>query len=311
VIPMTTGRGERTDFMSQARMLASGTREPHIAWSYLKRWATGKGPLAMKAAMIGFLEQHGSRPESAAIIPEMMAFTSQISPPERKDIIEFANRSYSSISGFAVQSVGKSAGPTGLPAVGDAHALSSAFRPKSAPSAPLAGAGQRFLASRDMERMVAMRDEVFRVSDAMKASSRIQPPSIQSNHPNPSVPSKPPVSMQRLPPPISRESFEPVFKAHKGHAIMRSLIERVRSHGRSEFITEVGKSKARGESAAPVKRKRRVVSKRIAVASKKARRRSVAVGRGKARKSAKRSRASRRSSVSRRSAGKRMMKRRR
>jgi hypothetical protein len=242
-------KSDGTDFMAQARSLASGTREPYIAWSYLKRWATGKGPVAMKAAMVCFLEQHGSRPESAAIMPEIMRSATMMAPPERKEILEFANQSFSTTSGFSQPKpfLGKTAGPANLPLSGNRPSFSSVLRPKQAPSAPLSGAGERFVATNDIERMTSLRGEVFRVSESLKLPAH-------------------------APAQISRESFENVLSAGKGHAIMRSLIGKIRSHGRDEVVSfgsnELGKKAAPERVSRTVKTSIRKVRKKVKPARK-------------------------------------------
>jgi hypothetical protein len=229
---MSRGRSDSPDFMSQARTLAAGTREPYLAWSYLRRWATGKGPAAMKAAMVGFLELHGSKPESAAIIPEIMRSASMMPPPERKGVLEFASRSFSSLSGFQGQPP-RERSHGSLPMSGSRPEFQSSLRMKREPSAPLEGAGERFLASRDVEAMRSMRNEMFRVNE------RLLPEAGHSD-----------AAQQKR---ISSESFRPVLGAHKGNAIMGSLIERLRSHGRGEMPQEPKKPAVR-----KVKAKRKV-----------------------------------------------------
>src|SRR5271157_3570398 len=157
------------DFMEQARTLASGTREPYIAWSYLKRWATGKGPSAMKAAMVGFLETHGSKPESASIIPEIVRSASLMPPEDRRAMLELANGSFSAISGFSHQAPGAAK----MPLSGDRPASGTFFRPKPSPSAPLRGSGERFIASGDIGRMGDMRDMILNKSEELRAASSI------------------------------------------------------------------------------------------------------------------------------------------
>jgi len=216
-----SGKGEGSDFISQARTLAAGTREPYIAWSYLKRWATGKGPLAMKAAMMGFLEQHGSKPESAAILPEIIRNASMLPPSERNSITEFTNQSFSSIAGFK-QPFSKQL-PFAQRMNISKPQFSSAFKLRESP-VPHSAAG-RF----DTDHMTSMRDDVFRMNEAVIQAGKLPAPKsveVQQSHHN-----------------ISRESFGPMLGAQKSHALVSSLIDRVRLHGRSEFHTLTKKVK--------------------------------------------------------------------
>jgi hypothetical protein len=189
----------------------------------------------MKAAMMGFLEQHGSRPEAAAILPEIIKNASMMNPSERNEITEFANRSFSSLSGFSQSPVfkqsplGQRFGPNMLPVSGNRPVFSSALKPKQTPSAPGSGAGERFVSQ---DHMTAMRDEVFRVNETIRQSGQI--PAQNSSDMQKSVRPASAQQSQASPHHISRESFEPVLGAQKSHAIMSSLISRISSHGRSE-----------------------------------------------------------------------------
>src|SRR5271157_4779141 len=237
-----SGKGEGSDFISQARTLAAGTREPYIAWSYLKRWASGKGPLAMKAAMMGFLEQHGSKPESAAILPEIIRNASMLPPSERNSITEITNQSFSSIAGFKQPMAASLPFAQRMNTVSKPQ-FSSVFKLKQSP-VPHSADG-RF----DTDSMTSMRDEVFRMNEAVIQAGKLPAPKnaeIQQSHHN-----------------ISRESFAPALGAQKSHAIMSSLIDRVRSHGYSEPIHSFTR-----KSPKAVKAKRKARPKARAVKAK-------------------------------------------
>ncbi len=75
----------------QARSIAAGSR-PAEAWSELRMWASGKGPLAMKSAMIEFISAHGRSPEAALLMPRIMRDKS-LSPAERKEMLSLGFRS--------------------------------------------------------------------------------------------------------------------------------------------------------------------------------------------------------------------------
>ena len=211
--------------MSQARTLAKGTREPYIAWSYLKRWATGKGPTAMKAAMVSFLEEHGSKPESAVIIPEIMRGSYMMPPSERKELMESANLAFSSIQGFnrGIPPVGRAIQSGTLPISGNRPAFSTVFKPKQSPSAPLSGVGERFTLSNE-NRAASLRDELSRISESVRQSYSVNP--INAAPHKREDPRRIDPSMQ-----VTHESFGHTAGAAKSHAIMHSLIERIRSHG--------------------------------------------------------------------------------
>jgi len=215
-----------SDYMDQARSLAGGVREPYVAWSHLKRWATGKGPSAMKAAMVSFLEQHGSKPEAATVIPEIIKSASMMPPPERKAIMESANMHYSSMARFGQLPVPSR--NMKLPVSGNRPTFISVFKPKAAVPHPVSGMGERF-----SQEALDPRDSIFRASE----------------------------NLRFIPQRISRESFGTAMVAPKT-VIMDSLIERIRSHGHEQMLSfgssEVGlarkTSKARKTRARKVKR---------------------------------------------------------
>jgi hypothetical protein len=203
------------DYMDQARSLASGAREPYIAWSHLKQWAIGKGPSGMKAAMVSFLEQHGSRPEAAAVIPEIIKSASMMPPSERQAIMESANMHYSSMARFGQMRIPSQ--KMKLPMSGNRPQFISVFKPKAMQSNPALGMSERF-----SQEALDPRDSIFRASENLKF-----------------VP-------QRATK-ISRESFAPAMVAAPKNAMMDSLIGRIRSHGQGQMIsfgsTEVGLAK--------------------------------------------------------------------
>lgn len=90
-----------TDRLGEARSVAARSGEPFMAWMDLKRWSLGKGPAATRAAVISFMEAHGNRPEAAALIPEISRIAQQMPEPERKELLQLTNRTFSVSAGFS------------------------------------------------------------------------------------------------------------------------------------------------------------------------------------------------------------------
>ncbi len=86
----------------QAHSIASSARRPDEAWSELRIWASGKGPLASKFAMIEFVSLHGSSPEAALLIPQLMRDKS-LSSAERKEMLSMGFRSEIEPNGVSVR----------------------------------------------------------------------------------------------------------------------------------------------------------------------------------------------------------------
>ncbi len=70
----------------QAHSIAASARRPDEAWSELRIWASGKGPLALKSAMIEFISVHGTSPEAALLMPQLLRDRS-LSSLERKEML--------------------------------------------------------------------------------------------------------------------------------------------------------------------------------------------------------------------------------
>ena len=185
----------------------------------------------MKAAMMGFLEQHGSKPEAAAILPEIIRNAAMLPPSERNSITEFTNQSFSSIAGFSRPGqVAPGFGPNK-----QQKPQFSVLKLKQA--APLTGANGRF----EMDHFASMRNEVLRVNESVIQAGKLPPPKNAEVHN------------------INRESFKPVLGAQKSHAILSSLIDRVRSHGMNESVhTFKAKPAKRSKSRAKARTKARV-----------------------------------------------------
>jgi hypothetical protein len=181
------------DRLSEARSLAAKSAEPFVAWMDLKCWSLGKGPAATRAAIVSFMETHGSRPEAAAILPEISRLALQLPEPERKELLQLTNRTFSAAGGF-----------------------SSRFAPvPRSIGAPLPNkAAKAVSAPPDIVRMIEQRDAIFTVSRSLGLP-------------------KPPRDVKRAEKPqLTRGSFERVLASGgHGHAIVHSLAEMLSAHG--------------------------------------------------------------------------------
>ncbi|MBU0531989.1 hypothetical protein KKB44_00685 [Candidatus Micrarchaeota archaeon] len=80
----------------KAGKIAKSGKTTYEVWTELKSWAIkANDPLAMKAAVFEFLAVHGTRPEAAPLLPEIMRDAAHISPTlpeeEKKRLIELTN----------------------------------------------------------------------------------------------------------------------------------------------------------------------------------------------------------------------------
>jgi len=200
----------------EARSLAARNQEPRRAWYELNSWSFGKGPTAMKAAIMGFLDQHGSRPESAAILPEIARAASQLSPMDRSAMLSLANRSFSMV-GFGRSILNMPSHNVSMRK--DRPALSLVFHPKQPQkSGGMNIASAPLVQAPDLAEMMEARDRIFHVNDRIKESASIPKPSAHQ------------ADAQVKSASVTSESFKPMLKAVDGHVLVRSLIARVRSH---------------------------------------------------------------------------------
>jgi len=137
----------------------------------------------MKAAMMGFLEQHGSKPESAAILPEIIRNASMLPPSERNSITEITNQSFSSIAGFKQPMAASLPFAQRMNTVSKPQ-FSSVFKLKQSP-VPHSADG-RF----DTDSMTSMRDEVFRMNEAVIQAGKLPAPknASRTRHHNAAIP---------------------------------------------------------------------------------------------------------------------------
>lgn len=70
-----------------ARRILSSGKGPREAWGELSSWAAGRGPAAAKGAAVEFLAAHGRNPEAAALMPEIMRSVSSLPFDERLALV--------------------------------------------------------------------------------------------------------------------------------------------------------------------------------------------------------------------------------
>ncbi|MEW6723224.1 MAG: hypothetical protein AB1324_08220 [Candidatus Micrarchaeota archaeon] len=185
----------------EADRILSGGKGARAAWTDLVRWAAGKGPAAMKIAITGFMERHARSPDAAPLIPELMHGASSMpSKEERKDLVEMIHRERQA------------------PLAPRLHAGSDALRPIHAfqPSEGYKfGSSGRMLPVSDPAQM---RDAHIKMRDShLPSLGRFRLPQAPES--------------ARFDSTKNPGTF-PVMSASKGHHIVRSLVERMRSHGR-------------------------------------------------------------------------------
>lgn len=233
----------------EARSLASKNREPRRAWTELSSWAFGKGPTAMKAAIMGFLDQHGSRPESAAIIPEIARAASQLPSIDRTAMLSLTNRSFS-MPAFGAGFAG--APKHGVAMNGNMPALSLNFQAKQMqrPGGSNIATAPAVQAP-DVAQMIEARDSIFRVNDQIKEAGTTRGPAPLSHGPPSGV------AVAR----VTSESFKPIMKSVDSHTLVRSLIAKVRSHSSGDAAYLSPSPAARPNPAKAKPRKRTAVRK--------------------------------------------------
>lgn len=247
------------DLRNEARAIASGGKGAMSTWAELKQWASKRGPLAMKSAMMEFLGAYGGTPEAAYVMPELMrSATTMFSPSERGELVKLAMRR-NTVPDIRAPPRAVSA-KTMLQGPSERPSLSMSFRPSSREgAAPRLGViepvspGHDHAYLRDMP--IRMREKLSQESSMIAPQARAQ----MAPHGNPSEPAR-------------QFDFDPhrspdsrTLGAQKGEHIVRSLIHSVRSHGRDESSylasTQAQKAEKAAKQAAP-KRKARAVKAR-------------------------------------------------
>ncbi len=194
------------DRLKEARSVAARSTEPFAAWTELKRWSLGKGPDAARAAAVSFMETHGTRPESAAILPEIARLAQQMPGPQRNELLHIAHGSFSMAAGFISRLVPQP------------NASAARFGKKDAKQLPV---------TPDIARMMEQRDALFHVNRGALALPQPPREARRAGRAGPAEPEAP-----RL----TREDFEHVLMSDgHGHALVRSLAERLSRHGHERY----------------------------------------------------------------------------
>jgi hypothetical protein len=87
---------EIKSLLEKADSVAKGVG-PADAWSRMREWASKEQhPFAMKAAVFRFLEIHGTKPEAASVIPEVLhtASAMHFEKVEKKTLIDLSEKSF-------------------------------------------------------------------------------------------------------------------------------------------------------------------------------------------------------------------------
>jgi hypothetical protein len=197
----------------RARLIANSGKNARSTWEELKKWASGKGPAAMKGAMIEYLNFFGSSPESAAMLPEILRNASLLpSPQERREIFRLAKYKKHAIAehqGLSMKS--------DMPVEKSRPSLSLTFNPAPPTDLPRLGAIAPLSPAADHSKI---RDLHFSMRERMSVQIRD------------SWRAAAPVASPVFDPTKSPDTF--VMGAHKGEHLVKSLIHTLRSHGSDE-----------------------------------------------------------------------------
>ena len=237
VVEMLPDNRNPAQLRAEARSIAAKSPEPFTAWTELRRWSLGKGPAATKVAVMEFIEQHGRRPEAAAIIPEIARLATAMPEQDRKEMLDVAHRSFSASAGFERSAPQPRVMGQAIP---KGRAGGKAAKDVQAPSV-----------SPDIARMIEQRDVIFHVN---RGGLPIPRSGKQAD-------------VARMP--LTRQTFAPVLNASHGHVLINSLSDRLSAHGHEMAPVR--------EAAAPVARPaRRSAGKAVRAAAKKAAKRRSA-----------------------------------
>jgi hypothetical protein len=204
----------------EAHSIAAKSEEPFTAWTELRRWSLGKGPAATKVAVIEFMEQHGRRPESAAIIPEIARLAMVMPEPERKEMLDMAHRSFSLSTGFE----------RSAPAP---RTMNPALPKNKAPAKTM----QAPPVHPDIARMIEQRDIIFHVNRGGLGL--------------PKAGKKADIAAKL---PLTRETFAPVLSAGRGHVLINSLADRLSAHGHEAYSQPEAAAAPKMAKRRPVRR---------------------------------------------------------
>ncbi len=205
-MPMTDNPA---NMRQQARGIASN-KSARAAWSELKSWASGKGPIAMKSAADEFIAIHGRSPEAAILLPEVLHSASWgMSPMERHGML--AGHRPSPMLGRPSPTQFNPREPKEM------LPLSILFRPKQKDDAPRLGAMIPLDSQHDP---VYLKDAQFR----MRGSADL---TLPKPFPGP--------QQKSFDPAKSPDSFHMGAQASSGGELLRNLVHNMRTHGRDDF----------------------------------------------------------------------------
>jgi len=141
----------------KAKSIAKGGSSKD-AWSKLKQWASSENhPFAMKAAVLQFLDAHGTSPDAVAILPEVLHTASKLpfEGSERKTLIDMTDRAFKSLEL-------NTASARQLPVSGNRPAPILSLNPLESQSPDIYAPLHH---SRDVESLIEARNTLFHVND--------------------------------------------------------------------------------------------------------------------------------------------------
>src|SRR5512143_819107 len=216
----------------QARAIAARGNDPNESWSELRSWASGKGPLAMKSAIIEFISAHGTSPEAALLMPRLMN-DQTLFPLERKEALALSKHGPQMHGAQAERLKPKFSAPSGRSI---ALRPDDSFRPVFSLPSPSDHA-----AMRDMHLTIR---ENTRISLERPAPTALATP--------------------RFDPAKSPDSVVMSAGMHKGEHLVHSLVEKLKSHARDERPVHMSGEPRAGKAKSKTAAKRRPPAKRKA-----------------------------------------------
>jgi hypothetical protein len=229
---MNADEGSPERLRQEAYSVAIRSEEPFLAWSELRRWSFDKGPAGAKAAAEAFIEAHGNRPEAAAVMPELSRIALLLPEPQRRELLELVNGSFSSL--------GSSRGLSSSH-ISPFSRFISALLPKK--ETALQHSPKQVRISPDIAMMIENRNLLFQMN---RGGQRVAPPGRADYSALPAV-------------------RRGAMTADTGHALVHSLSERLSMHGH-----EFGHARPAGVVLAAKKRPAAKKTARRKSASRKA-----------------------------------------
>lgn len=152
-----------TEIKSLLERAASLAREkgPADAWPAMWAWAEKEQhPFAMKAAVFQFLEIHGTKPEAASIVPQVLhtASSMHLESSERERLVGLSNRVFRSLElNLRKEHL--------VPISNERPAPAFFLNPYEARKADIYAPA---VPSRDVMHMISARDTIFNVNQAIR-----------------------------------------------------------------------------------------------------------------------------------------------